>query len=324
MLEPVRTLTADRGDAGQRLDLVLRRHLTNVRAATRTRVQRWIADGLVTINGTQVTRSSVRTMPGDIVRITVPEAHQPRPVTAEPMPLVVLYEDNELMVVDKPAGVVVHPTYRNYENTIMNGLLWHAREWTGARRPSLVGRLDKMTSGLMLVAKSPAVHRLMQQAGHAGAIDKDYLAIVYGRLSEPSSIDLPIAGDPRDRRRFITTATGAPSMTRVSPLASATVGGIAISLLRCRLVTGRTHQIRVHLSASDLPIVGDPVYGRSPGGALGSGTTASLLQTFGRQALHSWRLSFPHPGSGARISIEASIPADMQGVIDSTGLAPVQ
>ncbi|MGE4054769.1 MAG: S4 domain-containing protein, partial [Vicinamibacterales bacterium] len=125
MLE-IRTLTADRGDAGQRLDLVLRRHLTDVRAATRTRVQRWITEGLVTINGARITRSAARTVPGDIVRITVPEAHQPRPVTAEPMPLVVVYEDGDLMVVDKPAGVVVHPTYRNYERTIMNGLLWHA------------------------------------------------------------------------------------------------------------------------------------------------------------------------------------------------------
>jgi len=325
MLEPVRTLMADRGDAGQRLDLVLRRHLTDLRAATRTRVQQWIAEGLVTVNGAAVTRSAARTVAGDIVRIRVPEAHRPRLVTAEPMPLVIVFEDDELMVVDKPAGVVVHPTYRNYERTIMNGLLWHAREWPGSKRPSLVGRLDKMTSGLTLVAKSAAIHRALQQAGHSGAIDKDYLAIVYGRLGQSLSIDLPIGGDPRDRRRFIATAAGVPSLTRVAPLSVATVGGVDISLVRCRLVTGRTHQIRVHLSASDLPIVGDPIYGRVPEPRMDKADTTALpLQTFKRQALHAWRLSFPHPASGTRVWLEASIPPDMQALINGSGLAPAQ
>jgi 23S rRNA pseudouridine1911/1915/1917 synthase len=318
--EEVRTFTADRGDAGRRLDHMLRRHLTDLRAASRTRVQRWIADGRVSVNGVRAARASARIASGDLVSVTVPDVHRPLVITPEPRTLQIVYEDEHLVVVDKPAGVVVHPTYRNYDRTIMNALAWHARKWRSGQRPSLVGRLDKMTSGLLLVAKTGAVHRALQHAGHVGALDKDYLAIVYGRVTHEISIDLPIAPDPRDRRRYVACASGVRSSTRVYPLANCAAAGVELSLLRCRLVTGRTHQIRVHLSESGWPLVGDATYGTPRRDACKDPEPSPVFRDFPRQALHAWRLAFAHPWTGAPVSLEAPVPADMQALMDAMPL----
>jgi 23S rRNA-/tRNA-specific pseudouridylate synthase len=199
----VHTLTTDRGDAGRRLDVVVRRHLTGVQGATRTRVQAWIANGRVEVNGAPVHRVAARTALGDVVTVAIPSsdaAASRGPMSAEEVRLDVLYEDDHLLAVDKPAGVVVHPTHAHSSGTVMNALLWHAREWPEGQRPSLVGRLDKLTSGLLLVAKDAAVHAALQRT----LLEKDYLAVVYGRVNVASGrIDLRLERDRHDRRRVV-------------------------------------------------------------------------------------------------------------------------
>jgi 23S rRNA pseudouridine1911/1915/1917 synthase len=321
-LPPPRTLTADRGDAGRRLDLVLRRHLTDVQAATRTRVQSWIEHGRVTVNGAAVRRSSSRAAFGDIVSIALPEAPLPAVMTAEPTPLDVLYEDDQFLAVDKPTGTIVHPAYKHPSGTIMNALLWRAREWPTGQRPSLVGRLDKGTSGVLLVARSAAVHASLQRTMASARAEKDYLAVVYGRVNiVRGEIDLKLRHDPSDRRRIVASpTTGAPSLTRVDRIARSAGPGAGVSLLRCRLVTGRTHQIRVHLAARGWPIVGDPTYGHAARSPIVDPALAAVVRGFPRPALHAWRVSLTHPATGARIVIEAPPPPDLQDLLAAAGL----
>ena len=315
-----RRLTADRGDAGRRIDLVLRRHLTDVGAATRTRVQRWIESGQVTVNGRVVRRVSSRIALGDSVEVVLPEsAGPPARMAAEDVGLSVLFEDEHLLAIDKPAGMVVHPTYKHAAGTAMNALLWHARAWKEGERPSLVGRLDKLTSGIVLVAKSAGVHAALQRVMASGTTEKDYLAVVHGRVNAArGEIDLRLGRDLGDRRRVVASKTvGRPSLTQFERLA---VGG-GLSLLRCRLVTGRTHQIRVHLAARGWPIVGDPTYGARPGADdTGIAGRHEVVRTFPRQALHAWRLAFTHPLTRDRLVIEAPVPRDIAGLLAASGL----
>jgi 23S rRNA pseudouridine1911/1915/1917 synthase len=311
-----RVLTADRGDAGTRLDLVIRRHLAGVPAATRTRVQSWIESGQVAVNGATVRRVSTRMAPGDVVTVILPSTERDEsrgPMAAEPIELDVLYEDEHLLAVNKPPGLVVHPTYRHEHGTMMNALLWHARAWRAAARPSLVHRLDKLTSGVVVVAKCAAAHRALQRAMASRHAQKDYLALVYGRVRNArGTIDLRLHRNPRDRRKVVASETkGAPSVTAFERLASTR----ELSLLRCRLMTGRMHQIRVHLAARGWPIVGDPVYGEPRWSTVEDRELAGALRGFPRQALHAWRLSFPHPIGGARLTIEAPLPPDMEGLL---------
>jgi 23S rRNA pseudouridine1911/1915/1917 synthase len=296
---PPRILTADRGDAGRRLDLMLRRHLAKDEAASRTRVQAWIEGGRVAVNGSVVRRVASRTAFGDVVSVALPPAAGRREMAAENVALRILFEDEHLLAVDKPAGIVVHPTYRHTGGTLMNALLWRARAWPASQRPSIVGRLDKLTSGIVLAAKSAASHAALQRAMTSSDCEKDYLAVVHGRVNVArGAIDLRLGRDRGDRRRMVASRTiGAASVTRFERLAR----GPATSLLRCRLETGRTHQIRVHLAARGWPIVGDRVYG-----------TPAAADAFPRQALHAWRLVFTHPITGERIRIEAPVPADLE------------
>lgn len=220
----LRTFAADRGDAGRRIDLVLRRHLTDVPSATRTRIQAWIEGGLLTLNGALVRRVSTRAAYGDAVAIDVPPASEaaPRPtMTAEDIPLVVLDEDEHLLAVDKPPGMVAHPTFRHPAGTLMNALLWRARDWPRGQRPSLVGRLDKLTSGIVLVAKTAAIHAALQRAMSPADAEKEYLAVVYGRVTVArGEIAMRLARDTRDRRRVVASeSTGAASLTRFERLA---------------------------------------------------------------------------------------------------------
>jgi 23S rRNA pseudouridine1911/1915/1917 synthase len=313
---PPRILTADRGDAGRRLDLVLRRHLTGADAASRTRVQAWIENGLVTVNGAPVRRVSARTALGDVVAVVLPASAADSAMAAEDVRLDVLYEDDHLLAVDKPAGVVVHPTYRHAAGTVMNALLWHARAWPALQRPSIVGRLDKLTSGIVVVAKSSAIHAALQRVMASMDCEKDYLALVYGRVNVARGrIDLRLGRDRGDRRRVVASTTvGAASATLFERLArtSALPG---LSLLRCRLVTGRTHQVRVHLAARGWPIVGDPVYGKPLWSKIADPALAAALRAFPRQALHAWRVAFTHPVTRARVVIEAPVPRDLDGLI---------
>ena len=177
-------------------------------------------------------------------------------------PLRVLFEDEYLLALDKPAGIVVHPTYRNQDRTLLNALLWHARDWTNGQRPALVGRLDKDTTGVVLVSKDSRAHAALQRATAADAAAKEYLAIVYGRVKAArGSIDLALGPDPADRRRMIGNQAGSPSLTKFERLASVPAPRVGLALLRCTLGSGRRHQIRAHLAERKWPIVGDPVYG---------------------------------------------------------------
>ncbi len=300
-----------------RLDIVIRRHLSDVRTATRTRVQAWIEDGQVTVNGRIVSRASTRTAHNDIVTIQFTEAARCRPAASDAgdalAMLDVLYEDAHLLAVDKPAGAVVHPTYRHARGTLMNALLWHARTWPDSQRPSLVGRLDKLTSGIVIVAKSASVHAALQRVMTSNQSEKDYLAVVHGRVNlARGAIDFRLAVDGNDRRRMIASARdGARSLTQFVRISR----GTELSLLRCRLVTGRRHQIRVHLAARGWPIVGDPVYATAR-------PEERSAWTFPRQALHAWRVAFTHPVTGERLALEAPVPLDMKRLIAEADLSP--
>lgn len=317
-----RTITADRGDAGRRLDLVLRRHLGDLPLATRTRVQAWIENGRVTVNGEPAQRTASRVAAGDALRVALPDtAWRSRP-EPENLPIRVLYEDDYLIAVDKPPGLVVHPTYRHATGTLMHGLLWRARHWPAGTRPSIVGRLDKLTSGIVLAAKTAAVHARLQRAMLSPATRKEYLALVYGHVpAADGRIDLRLARDPNDRRRVIAgTAVGTPSLTCFTRLAASPAPRVGLSMLRCRLMTGRMHQIRVHLSASGWPLVGDPKYGEPRWSDVADGRLAETLRLFPRQALHAWRLEMMHPITRAGLIISAPIADDLQTLIGVCGL----
>jgi 23S rRNA pseudouridine1911/1915/1917 synthase len=311
MAESFRIVVADRGDAGVRLDLVIRRHLADVDAATRTRVQAWIEAGQVTVNGAPVRRVSTRAALGDRVAISLPAAPPRRAMAVEDVPLDVLYEDEHLIAINKPPGVVVHPAYRHPAGTLMNALLGRAREWPAGQRPSIVGRLDNGTSGIVLAAKSASVHAALQRAMAAG--EKWYLAIVYGRVPRRGRIDLRLHLDARDRRRVVaSTEAGAHSSTSFERLAHIAAPRVGVALVACRLGTGRRHQIRVHLSASGWPIVGDPKYGEPRWNLIRDPLLAAALRAFPRQALHARQLAFRHPMTNRELRIDSPLPVDMK------------
>lgn len=302
----------DRGDHGVRVDRVLLRHVRDAKGVSRNRIQKWIDAGDVLINGTAPPRAAWRIQPGDELRVRVraiPARVRPIPETLH---LDVLYEDDDLIAINKPAGLVVHPSYRHTSGTLINGLLARAQRWPEGSAPALLGRLDKLTSGIVLATKRPAVHASLQRAMAANRIDKDYLAIVWGKPTPlRGTIDLALDRDPWDRRRVtVTDRGGQPSVTKYERLATSG----AFSTVRCRLITGRTHQLRVHLAAKRWPIVGDATYG-SPSHGQRADTTG-----FPRQALHAWRLTFSHPASGRELRIEAPIPSDMRALAAKLGL----
>ncbi len=231
-------------------------------------------------------------MPGvtEAIHTTDPR-RRPQP---EEGPLDIIYDDDSMLVVNKPPGLVVHPTYKNTSGTLLNAVLWRVRDRADAQ-PGILTRLDKDTSGLVVIALAPAVHAAMQKDLSAGRTSKQYLAVVCGS-PEPTHgrIVLPLARDPGDRRRVVVTPDGAPCDTRYETLSS----NREHSIVRCELMTGRTHQIRVHLAASGWPILGDKVYGQPD-------------PLIARQALHAWRVALPHPVTRQPLAFEAPVPDDM-------------
>jgi 23S rRNA pseudouridine1911/1915/1917 synthase len=216
-------------------------------------------------------------------------------------PLSIVFEDEWMIVLDKPPGIVVHPTYKNWSGTLLNSVLWRMRDREEAQ-PGILTRLDKDTSGLVVMALTPGVHAAMQRDQTAGRVDKEYLAVVQGS-PDPArgSIAFPLGRDVADRRRVVVTDAGAPSETRYETIANLPS---RLSLLRCGLVTGRTHQIRVHLAARGWPIVGDALYGVAHA-------------AIARQALHAWRIRLPHPITRQSLDLEAAVPSDMRALIDT-------
>ncbi len=306
MAEEWKAIRIDRGDQGVRVDRVLRRHLRDEKGVSRNRIQQWIDGGDVLINGAAPPRAAWRVQRGDELRVRVRAIPARARPAAESITIEVLYEDDDLLAVNKPAGQVVHPTYRNTSGTLINGLLARAKDWPAGSAPALLGRLDKLTSGIVLVTKRASVNAALQHAMAANRIDKDYLAIVRGKPSLKGTIDLALDRDPWDRRRVtVTDRGGQPSVTKYERLA--TTG--SYSAVRCRLITGRTHQIRVHLAAKGWPIVGDAVYGAKTDPV-----------KFPRQALHASRMALRQPSTGKELTIEAPIPEDMRALAAELGL----
>jgi 23S rRNA pseudouridine1911/1915/1917 synthase len=318
----LRTFRADRGDDRGRLDLVLMRHLADRADITRAQVQAWIVAGRVRVSGRTPVKPAGRVAWDDQVEVLLPPPPPRRQIVAQEMPLAVLYEDEHFLALNKPPGVVAHPAPGHRQGTLINALLWRAQGWAEGQRPGLVSRLDRDTSGVMMVVKTPAVHDRLARALKAPGAEKEYLAVAYGEAPFGSSgngrIELKIDRDPADvKRRIASRTSGRDSVTLYRRLAEAA----GVSLLGCRLVTGRTHQIRVHLQAAGMPIVGDPLYGEPRWKGIGDEAIAAACRDFPRQALHAWRVAFVHPVTGESLEIVAPVPEDLAGLMASTGLS---
>ena len=305
-------VTASPDAAGERVDRFLAEAIDGL---SRSRVKQFIEEGRVTIDGTPLSQPSLPVRAHAVYTLLPPV-----PVAAEPaaqhIAFDILFEDGDLIVLDKPAGLVVHPAPGNEDGTLVNALLAHCGDTLpgigGERRPGIVHRLDKDTSGVMVVAKSELALAALSAAFAARDIDRFYLALCWG-VTNPAMGDIEgdIGRDPRDRKRMaVVTRNGKPALTHYRTRA---VAAGAVSLLECRLATGRTHQIRVHLSTAGYPVVGDPAYlRRIPASArLLDPATRDQLLDFPRQALHAARLGFRHPRTGEQLSFETPPPADM-------------
>lgn len=309
--------------AGGRLDAVIAGAIAEL---SRAQVQRLIEDGRVTVGGI-VAAKSVRVRAGDVIEVRVPPP-EPLEVLPEPIPLVVLFEDSELIVIDKPAGLVVHPAAGHPSGTLVNALLHHCTDLAGiggVLRPGIVHRLDKDTSGVMVATKTERAHAALTAAfaaksrGEAGGLERTYLAITSPPPPAASGTLRTLYGrHPIHRKKFSSkVTTGKQAVTHwqiVEPLPDverpgSTSGREAdAALVRFRLETGRTHQIRVHAADHGWPLVGDPVYGHKPRSEL----LADVARQLGRQALHAATLAFDHPATGERLAFEAPLPEDMQ------------
>ncbi|MBI5584670.1 MAG: RluA family pseudouridine synthase [Deltaproteobacteria bacterium] len=300
--------------ARQRLDLFLAEQGVT---GSRTQIQKWIEEERVTVNGFPV-KAGYRLKEGDRVSVD-PKTAVPLALEPEPIPLTILQEDRDLLVIDKPAGLVVHPAPGNYSGTLVQALLHHCRDLSGiggVLRPGIVHRLDKETSGLLVVAKNDQTHRSLIQQFQSGEVIKEYQALVWGYPAQRQGrIDRPIGRHPVHRKKMaITEARGKPALTEWEIEEMYPAG---FSRLRVRIKTGRTHQIRVHLSAVGLPVLGDSLYGPAKGRP-GSRQprAAEVLSLASRQMLHAARLSFVHPRTFERLAFEAPLPADVIQVID--------
>ena len=302
--------------AGGRVDRVL---ADAIGSLSRSRVKALMAEGQVSRDGRPLSDPSEAVRAGSRYTVHIPAAVAAVPLP-QAIPLTILFEDAELIVLDKPAGLVVHPAPGNLDGTLVNALLAHVGEDLpgigGEKRPGIVHRLDKDTSGVMVVAKTDRAHRTLSEAFAARDLERDYLALVWGLPAPPAGeIEGAIGRHPADRkRRAIVQRGGKPALTRY---ATERAWGAGCALLRCRLATGRTHQIRVHLAEHGHPLVGDPVYlRRTPAAArlLPAPQRAALL-AFPRQALHAATLSFRHPVGGAAMRFAAPLPADFQALL---------
>ncbi len=279
---------------------------------SRTRVQRLVADGRVTVDGRRA-RKSETLEPGSVVLVEVPA---PEPVELEPedIPLHIVYEDEAILIVDKPAGMVVHPAPGHRTGTLVHALLWHAPELSGVggrQRPGIVHRLDRDTSGLLVVAKTDTAHRTLADALRRRRVRRFYLAATWGHLAEsPVTIDAPIGRDPSDRKRMAVVEDGRSATTRVEVREQ----WARAELLDVALRTGRTHQIRVHLAHLGHPVIGDAAYGAGWERGLGGPTrrwVGQLARLVPRQFLHAAELAFAHPETGQALHFRSPLPEDL-------------
>jgi len=314
------TVEVAEAEAGERLDRVLAAH---VEGLSRSRLKNLVLEGRVALSGHTIRDPDHRVNAGDTIVVAVPA-----PTEAEPGPeaiaLTVVYEDADIIVIDKPAGLVVHPGAGNWTGTLVNALIAHCGESLsgvgGVRRPGIVHRLDKDTTGLMVVAKNDQAHQALAAQfadhGRTGALTRGYLAFAWGVPDRPKgTIDAPIGRHPHARERMAVRPDGREAITHwtVGETYAGRDGTPAASLISCRLETGRTHQIRVHLAHIGHPVLGDPVYGR------GFKTKATLLGPAGRaalahlerQALHAHLLGFDHPATRRFLEFHSELPGDL-------------
>lgn len=293
--------------AGSRLDQALAELLPEF---SRARLQHWIRSGLVQVDARSL-RPRDKLRGGELV-VVCPESETDRVWRPEAMPLRVVFEDDWLLVVDKPAGLVVHPAAGNLDGTLVNALLYHAPELAGVPRAGVVHRLDKDTTGLLVVARNLPAHAFLAKQLAARRFLREYRAVVHGVLPAGGSVDAPLGRHPVDRKRMAVGAGGRTAVThyRVERRFR------AHTLLRLRLETGRTHQIRVHMAHIRHPLVGDPVYGGRPRRPP-QPTTALIdaLAGFRRQALHAARLGLTHPYTRETLVWEAPLPADVAALL---------
>ena len=303
-----RQITVEPEHDGLRLDNFLTALLPEL---SRSQIQRLIKDGSVSGPGKAI-RASMSVHPGQEFRVDIPEPAAAAPAP-EALPLRILHEDGDLVVLDKPAGMVVHPAAGHDSGTLVNALLHHLTDLSGIGgelRPGIVHRLDRGTSGVMVVAKHDRAHQELSRQFHDREVEKEYIALVWGVVQAGRRLDAPIGRDPNDRQKMSTRARRArQAVTRVT-FARHLKGA---SLLKVAIATGRTHQIRVHLNAIGHPIVGDAVYGgvhrRVP-------PNLRAVMRLERPFLHAARLSFTHPADSRRVEFESPLPADLQTVLD--------
>ncbi len=291
---------------GLRLDQALVKLLP---AYSRSRLQDWIEQGMVMLNGSPAAVKQ-KVWGGENIRVS-PQIHpSEQPWQAEDIPLDIVYEDDAILVIDKPAGLVVHPGSGNWQGTLLNALLHHASQLADVPRAGIVHRLDKDTSGLIVVAKTLIAQTALVRQMQARSVKREYLALVWGEVDRDYIINIPIGRHPTQRVKMTTTESGKEAVTHV---------GIeerfpSCTLVRCRLETGRTHQIRVHMAHIGHPLVGDPVYIRGVQKCVPQ--LRELLNGFPRQALHATQLALDHPVTGERMEFHSPLPEDMEALLD--------
>jgi 23S rRNA pseudouridine1911/1915/1917 synthase len=312
-------LTVEAKGAGQRLDRWL---ASRFPTESRARLQGLIASGNIRLDG-RASRASARLRAGQEVEVDWPEPVPAAP-QAEDIPLRIVHEDARLLVVDKPAGLVVHPGSGRASGTLVNALLHHVSDLSGiggVLRPGIVHRLDRGTSGLLVVAKDDEAHRDLSRQFAARTVEKEYLALVLGvPARREGTIDAAIGRHPVDRKRM-SVRPGGGRAARSSYRVVETFDGAA--LLRVRIHTGRTHQIRVHMVSLGNPVAGDAAYGGTRAAPSRRASSRAALQTLRRPALHAARLAFDHPGTGERLVFESPLPPELAAVVERLREPPV-
>lgn len=314
--ERVLSATVEAAERGERLDRLLARRFGDL---SRTRLKHLVEAGRVSVDGATIKDPSLRVKPGQRCELIVPAPIADAP-EAQAMALDIRYEDAELIVLEKPAGLVVHPAPGNPDRTLVNALLAHCGESLagigGVRRPGIVHRLDKDTSGLMVVAKTDHAHAALAADFAARRIERSYLGVTWG-VPQPreGEISGAIGRNPANRKTMaVVTRGGRSAITRYR--VDRLFKDVA-ALVQCRLATGRTHQIRVHLAAHGNPLIGDPVYGRSRGRRRALATPLrAAVESFPRQALHAASLGLKHPASGEWLQFQSELPSDMKELIN--------
>ncbi|MGE5339434.1 MAG: RluA family pseudouridine synthase [Gemmatimonadota bacterium] len=316
-LAATRRFTATAAHRGLRVDKVLALLLPEV---SRTRIQQWIEQGAIRINGV-APRARDAVVEGDAIEVAPPPAPDALAFAPEAMALDIVTEDDSIIVLDKPPGLVVHPAAGNWSGTLLNGLLAHDANLAQVPRAGIVHRLDAGTSGLMVVARTVAAQTDLVRQLQARSVLREYWAIVVGATPLAGTIDAAIGRDPRNPVKFRVSRASSAREARTSfrRIECIDAGGIQLSWVACRLHTGRTHQIRVHFESIGHPLVGDPLYRRGRPAAAGQADTGLAWAIFPRQALHACRLAFLHPVRGERMEWFRPPPADMQRMMRAAG-----